>query len=171
MSRAKKLVAIIATISLAVRGGYLYWQQDQPRRNAAQAVSRLASALMNPNSAELLDPVPVPAVIQGHTSVERPAFLTKALRDEISAPSHLSATIQSLAATNGARDARARRGAAFTPIQGRSPNSDRSAERVRTLKRRQRRAPENAPLATALNGYGLWTSADVSTRANSSSLI
>jgi len=84
MSRAKKLVVIIATISLAVWGGYLYWRHDQPRRNAAQAISRLASALMNPNTAELLDTVLVPAAIHGRTPAEQLEFLTKALRDEIS---------------------------------------------------------------------------------------
>ena len=85
MSRALKLVVIVATISLAVWGGYLYWQHDRPRRNAAQAISRLASALINPNSAELLDTVLIPAAIQGRTSAEQLEFLTKALRDEISA--------------------------------------------------------------------------------------
>ena len=106
MRQEKKRVIILVTLALAVCGGFLFWQHDQPRRSASLALSKLASALANPNGSELLDTVFLPVAIQGRTPTEQREFLTKALADEVSAAGVLAL----------------QRGAEFGPLKSVFPN-------------------------------------------------
>jgi hypothetical protein len=68
--------------------GGLFWHfrhADETRRQALQSLSTLADSLQANDSARLLQTVVMPAALQDRTVAEQTEFLTKALRDEISA--------------------------------------------------------------------------------------
>jgi hypothetical protein len=77
--------AIVAgALAFGVCGIFIFWQHGQPRRDALQSISRLASNLANPQGSELLDTVLMPVAIRSQTPAEQQEFIAKALADEIS---------------------------------------------------------------------------------------
>lgn len=84
MRRLKKLGILAVVIALAVLGSVFIWQHGQPRRAAAQALFKLASALANPDHSQLLDAIVLPDAVRGRTSAEQQEFIAKALADELS---------------------------------------------------------------------------------------
>lgn len=61
------------------------WRQDEPRRLCLVSLQQLAASLHSGNSSALLDLIVQPAALRGRTPAEQTEFLTKALREEISA--------------------------------------------------------------------------------------
>jgi hypothetical protein len=81
----RRFIIIPAAITLIVVVVFsIYWLQDQPRRNALQAIARLANILVSHQSSELLEAVVMPTVIRSRTQAEQQEFIAKALADEIS---------------------------------------------------------------------------------------
>jgi hypothetical protein len=84
LKRKRQLVVTVIAIILAGVGSIWFWHQNQPRRDALQSISILASDLVQPRGSELLDLILMPATIRSQTPAEQQEFLTKALADEIS---------------------------------------------------------------------------------------
>ena len=63
---------------------FLFWQRGEPRRVASHTLSKLSSALANPNGLELLETIVLPAAFRDRTHAEQQEFVAKALTDEIS---------------------------------------------------------------------------------------
>lgn len=76
-------------LTLLVAAACVFWlwrcKQDEPRRIAIHALDIFTAALHTGDSHTLLQTVVIPTAIQGRTAPEQTEFLTKALRDEISA--------------------------------------------------------------------------------------
>jgi hypothetical protein len=76
---------VISVLLLAASGAWFWWKAGETRRASIQTLQRFNLTLATGNSADLLDAVVMPSAILGRTSAEQAEFLTKALRDEISA--------------------------------------------------------------------------------------
>jgi hypothetical protein len=80
-----RVSGLLVLLLIAAGSVWLGWEAGAPRRASVAALQHFNSALSTGNSADLLNAVVMPVAIQGRTAPEQAEFLTKALRDEISA--------------------------------------------------------------------------------------
>lgn len=70
---------------LVAGGSWYFYRSGEPRRQAVQTLSVLNASLQSNDVEKLLQSIALPAALSDRTPAEQTEFLTKALRDEISA--------------------------------------------------------------------------------------
>ena len=83
----KRWPTVLGLLCVVLLAGFYWWQwkQDEPRRRSLACLAELDTALHSSDPSTLLDLIALPSALQGRTRPEQTEFLTKALRDEVSA--------------------------------------------------------------------------------------
>ncbi len=83
--KTSRAICIVFLLLLTGGAGWFWWKKGEPRRTSIQVLQSFHKVLMAGQGNELLNSLVLPRALQGRTSEEQVEFLTKVLRDEISA--------------------------------------------------------------------------------------